>query len=58
MTAIDLNKQQALDADSKATQQINFNGNLSGNNNKVMFFIIEEIKETIFDFSKGTVKVL
>ena len=28
MIAIDLSKQQALDADSKATQQINFTGNL------------------------------
>ena len=23
-----------------------------------MFFIIEEAKETVFDFSKGTVKIL
>ena len=28
MIAIDLSKQQALDADSKALQQINFTGNL------------------------------
>ena len=28
MTAIDLSKQQALDADPKAIQQINFTGNL------------------------------
>ena len=28
MLAIDLNKQQALDADPKAIQQINFTGNL------------------------------
>ena len=28
MTAIDLSKQQALDADPKAIQQINFAGNL------------------------------
>ena len=28
MTAIDLNKQKALDADLKAIQQINFTGNL------------------------------
>ena len=35
MIAIDLGKQQALDADSKAIQQINFNANLDrlGNNN-------------------------
>ena len=39
-------------------QQINFTGNLRGANNRVMFFIIEEVKETILDFSQGTVKVL
>ena len=58
MIAIDLSKQQALDTDPKAIQQINFTGNLSDNNNKLMLFIIEEAKETILDFSQGTVKVL
>ena len=58
MIAIDLNKQQALDADPKAMQQINFTGNLSGNNNILMFLIIEEMKENILDFSQWTVKVL
>ena len=52
MIAIDLNKQQALDADPKAMQQINFTGNLSGNNNTLMFLIIEETKENILDFSQ------
>ena len=56
MIAIDLSKQQALDADPKAIQQINFTGNLSGNNR--LFFIIEEVKETALDFSQGTVHVL
>ena len=55
---MDLRKQQALDADSKAIQQVNFTGNLSGINNRSIFFIIEEAKETIVDFSQGTVKVL
>ena len=45
MTVIDLSKQQALDADSKAIQQINLPGNLSGNDNRLRFFIIEEAKE-------------
>ena len=58
MIAIDLNKQQALDPDPKAMQQINFTGNLSGNNNILMFLIIEETKENILDFSQWTVKVL
>ena len=52
MIAIDLNKQQALDPDPKAMQQINFTGNLSGNNNILMFLIIEETKENILDFSQ------
>ena len=38
-SAIDLSKQRALDADLKAIAQINFTGNLSGNNNRLMFFI-------------------
>ena len=38
MVAIDLSKQQALDADPKAIQQINFTGNLDGANNKIIFF--------------------
>ena len=55
---LDLSKRQALDADSKAVQQINFTGNLSGNNNRLIFFIIEEAKETILNFSQGTVEAL
>ena len=59
---IDLSNQQALDVDPKAMQQINFAGNLNRgedlNDNTIMFFIIEEAKETISDFSQGTVKVL
>ena len=53
MIAIDLSEQQALDADPKAVQQINFTRNLSrtGNGNTTMFFILEESKEPILDFS-------
>ena len=60
MMAIDLGKQQALDADPKAIQKINFTGNLARHPvaNITMFFIIEEVKEIILDFSQGTVKVL
>ena len=50
MIAIDLSKQQALDADPKAIQQINFITNLDQDGNTT-FFIIEEAKETILDFS-------
>ena len=58
MIAIDLSKQQALDADPKAIQQINFTANLDRAGNTTMFFIIEQAKETVLDFSQGTVKVL
>ena len=56
LLAIDLSKQEKLEVDPKAIQQINFDGNLE--NNATMFFIIEEAKETVLDFSKGTAKVL
>ena len=56
--AIDLTKQQKLDVDPKAVQQINFTENLDREQGSTMFFIIEEAKETVLDFSKGTVKVL
>ena len=53
--AVDLRKQQELDADPKAIQQINFNGNLDQDGN--MFLIVEEVKENILDFKQGTVVV-
>ena len=58
IVSIDLSKQQALDADPRAIQQINFTGNLDRANNTRIFFILEEAKETVLDFSQGTVKVL
>ena len=58
MIAIDLSKQQALDADPRAIQQINFAANLDKAGNTTIFFIIEEAKENTFEFSQGTVKVL
>ena len=58
MIAIDLNKQQALDADPRAIQQINSTANLDQAGVTRMFFILEKAKETILDFSQRTVKVL
>ena len=58
MIAVDLSKQQALDADPTAIQQINFTANLDRAGNTRVYFILEEAKETILDFSQGTVKVL
>ena len=53
LIAIDLSKQQALDAGPKAIQQINFtcNWERQGNADTTLFFIIEEAKEIILDFS-------
>ena len=58
MIAIDLSRQNELDADPKAIQQINFTANLDRAGNTTIFFIIEEAKETIYEFSLGTAKVL
>ena len=44
MTAIDLSKQQALDADLNATQQISFTWNLDRARDTTVFFITEEAK--------------
>ena len=51
MIAVDLSKQQVLDADPKATPQINFTENLDRARNTRLYFILEEAKETIFEFS-------
>ena len=56
MIAIDLSKEQVLDANLKVIQQINFSGNLE--ETAMIFFIVEEVKETILDFSKGATRVL
>ena len=58
MIAVDLSKQNALDVDPKAIQQINFSANLDRAGNTRFYFILEEGKETVFEFSQGTVKVL
>ena len=51
MIAIDLSKQQALDTDPRAIQQINFTANFDRVGNTTMFFLTEEAKETVLDFS-------
>ena len=56
MIEVDLCKQQALDADLKAIQQINFTANVDDNTR--FYFILEEAKKTIFEFSQGTVNIL
>ena len=53
MIAIELSKQRALDTDPRAIQQINYTGNLDRAENAAI-----EAKESVLDFSQGTVKVL
>ena len=55
---IDLSKQHKFDTDTKAINQINFTGNITRAEGATMFFINDEVKETVLDFSKGIVKAL
>ena len=57
MVAINLSKQQALDTDPRAIQQINFTSNIDRARQTTMYFIAEKAKETVLDFSQGTVIV-
>ena len=56
--AVDLSREQVLDANPRAIQQINFTANLDRAGNTRVYLILEEAKETILDLSQGTVKVL
>ena len=58
MILIDLSKHQELNGDPKVTQQISFIENLDRAEDAWMVFILEEVKEIFFDFSRGTVRVL
>ena len=58
MIEVDLSKQQALDTDPRAIQQIIFTANLDRAGNTRIYFILEKAKENILNFAKGTVKVL
>ena len=61
LMAADLSKQKALDADSKAIQQIIFTGKIKAtvaNTRVVIFYVLEKSKETILELSKRTTKVL
>ena len=61
LIAADLSKQKLLYADPKAIQQINFTGKIkaAANNTRVIiYYILEQSKETKLEFSKGTTKVL
>ena len=52
MIVVDLSKQQALDADPKVIQQINFATNLDRAGNTRIYFILEEAKKMSQTFHK------
>ena len=59
--AADLSTQKALDADSRAIQQIIFTGKIKAtvaNARVIIFYVLAKLKETIFEFSKGTTEAL
>ena len=56
LITIDLSKQQKINIDLKAVQQIDFTGNLK-KYNETLFFIIEEAKKTKLNFSNRILKV-
>ena len=58
MIAVDLSKQQALNGDPRANQQINFRANFDRAGNTRIYIILEEAKEAKLEFSQGTVKIL
>ena len=58
MIAIGLSKQQVLHTDPKLIQQIKFTTNLDRARKTRFYFILEEAKETVFEFSQGTAKFL
>ena len=61
LIAADLSKQKALDTDSRAIQHIIFTGKIKSteeNTRVIIYYILEQSKETMLEFSKGTTKVL
>ena len=60
LIAVDLTKQKPLDAAPRAIQQILFQGVVGGENKTKIrsYTILEQSKETVLEFYKGTAKVL
>ena len=61
LIVVDLSKQKALDADSRAIEQIIFTGKLKtavANTRIIIYYFLEQSKETKLEFTKGTTKVL
>ena len=61
LIAVDLSKQKALDADSRAIQQIIFTGKIKAadpNTRVIIYYILEQSNKKILEFFKGTIKEL
>ena len=61
LIAVDLSKQKALDAGSRAIKQIFFTGKIKAkvaNTGVIIYYILEQSKESKLEFAKGTKKVL
>ena len=61
LIAVHLSKQKALDTDSRAIQQIIFTGKTKAaadNTRVIIYYLLEQSKETILEFAKGKTKVL
>ena len=56
LIVVDLSKKKASDADPKEIQQTIFTGKTD--NTIRVYYVLEQSKETILEFSKGTTKVL
>ena len=55
LIAIKINKKEVIDVDLNVKQQTNFSANLNREGDTAMFFIYDEVKESILDFSQGPV---
>ena len=56
LIAVDVSKQKALDADSRAIQQIIFIGKIkaaAANTRVIVYYILEQSKKAMLEFSKG-----
>ena len=61
LIAADLSKQKNLDADARANQQTIFTGKMKSavaNTKVIIYYILEQWKESVLRFAKGTAKVL
>ena len=56
LIAVDLSELKALDADPRAIQQIVFNGEVKAKS--LIYYILEQTKETVLKFYKGRANVL